>query len=196
MAGDQALHAEATDLYLDVAAGLCDDDLARGTPCTGWTVADVLAHQVGQELGFATAYAGRETTVADWDPVHADDPVRTIRLLVALTHHLGSAASDDDTVLIPVITPSPIPAGAATRAHQLDLAVHAWDLAVATRRPVTPSARLSAEVLRIARNIPTAGRTESDSLFDAVVPTDDDDPFRAALALLGRDPTWSPATDG
>ena len=46
------LHAEAMGLLDAVVQHVTDDDLERPTPCAGWTVVDLLAHEVGQHLGF------------------------------------------------------------------------------------------------------------------------------------------------
>ena len=47
------LHTEAMGLLDAVVQHVTDDDLER--PTLGWTVADLLAHEVGQHLGFAAA---------------------------------------------------------------------------------------------------------------------------------------------
>src|SRR3954452_5002191 len=50
-----ARHAEALGVLDAIVAHVTDDDLERATPCTGWSVADLLAHELGQHLGFAAA---------------------------------------------------------------------------------------------------------------------------------------------
>jgi uncharacterized protein (TIGR03086 family) len=51
-------------------------DLARPTPCAGWTLADLLAHMTAQHDGFAAAAAGEGADLVRWQTgAPAADPV-------------------------------------------------------------------------------------------------------------------------
>src|ERR1700712_406393 len=43
-------------------------DLARPTPCDGWSVYDLVAHMTGQQIGFAAAGRGAGGSPAGWAP--------------------------------------------------------------------------------------------------------------------------------
>src|SRR3954454_7499696 len=61
-------------LVLDkIVAAATPADLARPTPCAGWTLADLLRHQVSENHAFATA--AREGSAPGWDAgALGDDP--------------------------------------------------------------------------------------------------------------------------
>ena len=63
------LHAEAMGLLDAVVQHVTDEDLDRPTPCAGWTVADLLAHEVGQHLGFAAAVRDGDAPESAYVPV-------------------------------------------------------------------------------------------------------------------------------
>ena len=95
------------------------DDLARPTPCEGWTVADLSDHIVNSVAGMVTMAAGGEP---DWsDATHHPDPV--------------AALAQEGPALEAAIAASngQFPEGMAAA----ELAGHAYDLAVALGRATT-----------------------------------------------------------
>ena len=68
---------------------------------------------------------------------------------------------------VPVLsTTRPLPGAVALRAHLLDMAAHAWDVAAAVRRPLTVPPEVAAIALEVAEGIPDGpDRREPDSLF-------------------------------
>src|SRR5262245_63876582 len=69
------LDALAVRATVDLVTRVTRDDLDRPTPCTGWTLADLLAHMAAQHRGFAAAAAGGGADLAVWQPRPGDDPV-------------------------------------------------------------------------------------------------------------------------
>src|SRR5215470_10214392 len=52
-------------------------DLARPTPCAGWTLGDLIGHMTAQHYGWIAAAAGHGADLSCWQPgPPAADPVR------------------------------------------------------------------------------------------------------------------------
>jgi hypothetical protein len=69
------LHRTAVLESVDVVSAVTPDDLAKPTPCAGWTLADLLAHMTVQHHGFAAAAHGRGADLTLWDPATVADAV-------------------------------------------------------------------------------------------------------------------------
>src|SRR5579872_7165913 len=65
------LDAEAVRASVELVSRITDADLARPTPCVGWTLADLLAHMTSQHRGFAAAAAGDGADPRHWADKHA-----------------------------------------------------------------------------------------------------------------------------
>ncbi|MEV7522354.1 hypothetical protein [Streptomyces sp. NPDC091371] len=90
------------------------------------------------------------------------------------------------------LPPSTVPAETAVGAAALDAAVHAWDIAVATRQP-SPLPAALAQALRPAADAlaePLRGFAYGPALPGA--PEPDADPAGSLPAFLGCDPGWAP----
>jgi uncharacterized protein (TIGR03086 family) len=182
------LHRAALAAADDVVRPLTAPELDRPTPCAGWTLADLLAHMIGQHHGFAAAvrdggapsaaYAPRPFTRASWE-----------RSLAVLGDAFAAADLDAEVVLVE-IAPEPRSVAWAVGAHLLDTVVHTWDVARARDVPHEPAADLAAAVVRAAALVPEAGRTQSGAAFGPARPLDlpDASDWERALARLGRDP--------
>jgi uncharacterized protein (TIGR03086 family) len=168
------------------------EDLGRPTPCSAWNLADLLAHMVGQHLGFATAvrdgtapraaYAPQPYTLERWER-----SVSTLRAAFA------QADLDAAAVLIE-ISPDPRPVRWAVGAQLLDTVVHTWDVACALGTSYVPSAELVAAVAQGAAAVPDTGRGRPGAAFGPVGPAHGS-AWERALAQLGRDPRHPLAPD-
>ena len=70
------LDARAVRASVDVVEGITALDLSRPTPCSEWTLGDLLAHMTVQHRGFAAASAGRGADPAVWKAgAPSPDPV-------------------------------------------------------------------------------------------------------------------------
>src|SRR4051794_28967150 len=71
------LVARATELTANVVAGVKPDQLDSPTPCTEWTVRDLINHMVGASELFASAGEGERSTINPFghpDDLVGDDP--------------------------------------------------------------------------------------------------------------------------
>jgi uncharacterized protein (TIGR03086 family) len=182
---------------VELVDSLRPDDLARATPCDGWTLAELLAHMTGQQLGFAAAAGGRGSELAEWVPVPAADPVGSYRQACTevLAAFQAPGMAEREFALPEIRAGRPFPAAQAISFHLIDNVVHAWDVAasLAVDCPLSPEVLDSA--LRIARQVPDGPeRLEPGAAFAPGLPVDDGDsrPLETALLLLGRSPSWRP----
>ncbi|MFY1693053.1 TIGR03086 family metal-binding protein [Plantactinospora sp. WMMB782] len=164
------------------------------TPCSDWTVAQVLLHAAAdQHVWASTVGAGSPPSHDPFDPPRQLDGgvqeavTKAIEAASGAWAAVDPAASSVRTPLPPVPELAPALAAAACA---LDAAVHAWDVAVATGQPtpltvalaeqLTPAAQATAEPLRGFAYAP------------ALPAQAGDDPVAALLRYLGRDPLWTP----
>ena len=194
-------HRTAIESSVDVVALVRPDMLTLPTPCTGWTLADLLAHMTAQHHGFAEAARGRGHEPAVW---HAEsyaaavaaDPAGTYAAAAEDALRAFAAEGVDDRLFaLPELGPeATVPGAVALGFHFVDYVVHGWDVATALGRRY----RLPADVISAALPIATAvpdGEIRDDPAFPfarSVEPghTDGhlDDDFTRLLRHLGRDP--------
>jgi uncharacterized protein (TIGR03086 family) len=172
-------------------AALTAADLGRATPCTEWTVAQVLQHAAGDQLGYAAAITG------EGGP--AEDPFAPSGVLTGAPAELVEPALTASAAAFATVdpagsTPTPLPHGAlpaatAAGAAALDAGVHAWDIAVATGRPSPLDDDLAARLLPVARAIVEPLRGYG-VYAPALKPRETDGAAAELLRYLGRDPHW------
>jgi len=184
----------ALDLLRRTADAVPAERLDDRTPCTDWTVAQVLLHAAGDQHGWAAFVAGGE--------LPADDPFNPPSRLDREVPAVVAAAVDAATTAWAKVDPAaaavrtplpPVPELApdlAAAACALDAAIHAWDVAVATGQPspltadlaerLTPAAHATVEPLRGFAYAP------------ALPAEPGDDAAATLLRYLGRDPRWTP----
>ncbi|MER8010571.1 TIGR03086 family metal-binding protein [Streptomyces sp. NPDC094149] len=176
----------------DVVAAVPESAWGAPTPCTEWTVRQVLNHARIDQQGYGLALTGGRP---DSDPFHpADvldgDPAAELgKVLSQVAEAYAALPADAEQVPTPL---GPLSPRLAAAAAAMDAAVHAWDIAVATGqdRPldvelaegIWPAAdrlvdhlRDSYQVFAPARRLPY-GHNRAETL----------------LAFLGRDPHWAP----
>jgi uncharacterized protein (TIGR03086 family) len=174
-----------TLLVLDeIVAAATPADLGRPTPCAGWTLADLLRHQVGENHAFATA--AREGSAPDWGSGDlGDDPYAAYR--ASVSDFLDAFA--DDAVLTRQLTIhhfGTFPGAVAAHMHLVDTVAHGWDLARTLGLPYEPDAEAVHAALAMAERIPDEGREERGAFAPSVgVPADASELDRF-LARLGR----------
>ena len=169
-----------------------DADLSRATPCEGWTVADLLAHMIGQQDGWAAAVADGDAPPSAYAPVPFTQEAwraSADRLL-----HAFDGADLAATVVVRELTPRPLPAPVVIGAQLLDTAVHGWDLARALGRDHTPPEPVVAAVAAVAGPIPDDESRVTQGFFARAVGDGPADlsTWPGVLAHLGRDPGWQP----
>ncbi|WP_328903408.1 TIGR03086 family metal-binding protein [Streptomyces sp. NBC_00441] len=179
----------------DAAGADGNETWDRPTPCAGWTLLDLLGHMTAQNHGFAAAARGEGGLPAHWRvPDIAADPARAYGESVAalIVPFVEAGGCEQEFVL-----PGPrrtLPGRVAVSFHFLDLVVHAWDLARTLALEVRLPDGVWEAALRVARRVPTDGRTRGPgALFAPVRSTFAQvTPLTETLALLGRSPHWSP----
>ncbi|NUR29638.1 MAG: TIGR03086 family protein [Catenulispora sp.] len=178
-----------------VVESLTEADLYRPTPCSDWTVTQVLRHAAGDQIAYGAFIDGRPGP--DENPfapsaTAPQDPKAFVEQ--ALDRSAAAWATIDpatEEVSVPV-PPNKLSALGGSRACAMDAAVHAWDIAMAVGRPSPLTPELAAELLEIAREIVEPLRQYG--AFAAVVPArEGDDAEAELLRYLGRDPKWTAA---
>ena len=185
---------ESLDLLSAAGADIGDTQLGAPTPCTDWTVAQVLQHAAGDQLAWAAA-AGTGSGPQDnpFEPSgHLDGTVDELLAPAIATAQAAWATIAADAPSVP--TPLPqgaLPAATAAAACALDAAVHAWDITSALGRPSALAPELAAQLLPAARAIVEPLR-QYGAYAPALEPEAGDDPAAELLRYLGRDPHWHP----
>ncbi len=181
-------HGQALEVFDHAVhkVGLTDWD--SPTPCTEWTVRDLVNHVVTEQLWVPDLLAGR--TIAevgdkfDGDQLHDDPPQAWAEASDAARSALLTPGATEGTVHL-----SFGDADAAEYGWQLttDLAVHGWDLATALGAAAGISDELATAVLGYVE--PQLAAWAGTSMFAAPVPVPADAaPVTRLIALLGRQP--------
>jgi uncharacterized protein (TIGR03086 family) len=184
----------ALELLREAAANVSTDQLDDPTPCSAWSVAQVLFHAAGDQHGWASIVAeGDAPSYNPFDPPTRLDP--GVAGVVGTALAAASAAwarvdPDDDAVPTPLPPVPTLAAPLAAAACALDAAVHAWDVAVATGQPSPLSAELAEQLMPAA--LATADPLRGFAYAAALAPQSGDDAVAALLRYLGRDPAWRP----
>ncbi|MEU8895677.1 maleylpyruvate isomerase family mycothiol-dependent enzyme [Nocardia sp. NPDC048505] len=178
------LHLDAAALALiahDVAT-LPDAALTAPTPCTGWTVADLIDHMNERhEAVIESVLDPLEPETGDPRDGFAHTAARWI---VAMDR-------SGDTVALP--QRGPLPTSTVLSVHFVDMLVHRWDLARALARPCPVPDRLLRRALPIAESITAPGSTlngPGGAYRPRVERAGDLGDMDTIAAFLGRDPNW------
>jgi uncharacterized protein (TIGR03086 family) len=184
------LHRSALRAADRLVGRVAADDLDNPTPCGSWTLDELLAHMVGQHLGFAaavrdgdaprTAYAPAPFSPASWRQ-------STTALLAAF-----DAADPGARVVAGELSPAPLPLAFVVGAQLLDTVVHTWDVAQALGTRHEPSPDLVAAVAQLAPFVPDDESREAPGAAFARALPGDGTPWERTLAHLGRDPARQP----
>jgi uncharacterized protein (TIGR03086 family) len=188
------LHRLAVLTSIDVVSQVRPDDLARPTPCSEWTLADLLAHMTVQHNGFAAAARGHGSNLEAWQarPL-GPDPVADYRAAaLGVLEAFSEPGVLDRTFTLPEFRPvSTFPGSLAVGFHLIDYVVHAWDVARSIEIPYTLDPRLADPALKIALAVPNGpNRLEPTAPFHPALPPNTTTPLNQILTTLGRSPTW------
>ncbi|HEU5333460.1 MAG TPA: TIGR03086 family metal-binding protein [Actinocrinis sp.] len=164
------------------------DQWSAATPCTDWTVRDLVNHLAAEQLWVPPLLGGAKVEqvgsrfdgdVLGADPVSAWDSAAT-----AARAALAEPGALERTVHLSY---GDRPAEYYVRELTSDLLLHAWDLARALGTDETLDAELVNTVLTSAE--PNAGDLAASGLFNPPVPVPADaDPQTRLIALFGRTP--------
>ncbi|MFF4362646.1 TIGR03086 family metal-binding protein [Streptomyces sp. NPDC001604] len=177
----------------EVVAGVPESAWGAPTPCSEWTVRQVLNHARVDQQAYGLAITGGRP---DSDPFHpADaldgDPAAELdKVLRAVADAYAGLPADAEQAPTP-LGPLPVPLAAAAAA--MDAAVHAWDIAVATGQDRPLTGELAEGIRPAADRLVDHLRDAYQVFAPAREPAPGYDTAEALLAFLGRDPHWSPA---
>jgi uncharacterized protein (TIGR03086 family) len=188
------LDARAVRASVQVVSQAGPADLARPTPCAGWTLGHLLAHMTVQHDGFAAAAAGDGANLVRWQTgAPAADPVGEYaaaaeRVLAAF----GTAGVLDQEFDLPQISTSlRFPAADAIGFHFVDYVVHGWDVARSLGLDYDLDSFVLAAALPIAQSVPDGERRrQPGAAFAPRVAVTGGGVLDEILALLGRRPSW------
>ena len=182
------LHHLTVDFWDSRGSGIHDDQWSSATPCTDWSVRDLVNHVVSEELWTVPLVHG--STIAevgdrfDGD-VLGDDPLTTCHRAA-----VEAAVAGDEIAPGAKVHLSYGDEDADEYLHQLaaDHLVHGWDLAVATGGDAHLDPELVQEVATWF-----AGREDAYRAAGAIGPhvTASGDPQTDLLAAFGRDARWA-----
>lgn len=187
MADLVALFNGSLGRFLDRVARIDEDQWAAATPCTEWSVRDLVNHVTYEQLWAPHLVAGE--TVADVGDRYDGDVLGSDALATARGAADGSqaafgAADLDATVHLSY---ADVPCREYLTQMLTDAEVHGWDLAVATGQDPTIDPDVAVVLLPVATEQEDLLR--GSGMFGELqpVPHDADDATRL-LAVLGRRP--------
>jgi uncharacterized protein (TIGR03086 family) len=176
----QRAQASFTDRVDAVKPNQWDDE-----SLPGWTVADLVAHLINEQLWVAPLLAGEPYDLIDGrfpddtDGLLGDDPVTGWE--TAADGALSAFAEDDALMRTVHLSRGPTPATQYILEMTADLTVHAWDLARATGGDTELDGELVTAALVFAEQLPEDGVP---GLFDP--PLDVSSAARPQSRLLAR----------
>ncbi len=176
-----------------ILASVGVEDLGRPTPCTDWTLDDLLRHMVGHHRGFAAAAEGATPDPDVWDGATlGTDPYGTYRDAASLVTR-AFAADDLLERRLEVFGYGTFPASVALNMHSVDFLAHGWDVARAIGVDDALDEDLCTIGLRIASRWPDTPATWGPTgPFRARIPVPDDATAgQRLMGFLGRPPGWT-----
>lgn len=180
------LHRRALDATRGVIAGVRQGQWAVPTPCQGWDVWALVNHVVSGNLWAAELAAGKtisevgdhlDADVLGADPLGAyDASAKAAAAVFAIPHALKAPCA---------VSYGPVP-GAVYAGHRfIDVLIHGWDVAVATRQDTRLCPVLVDACLDIVA--PQAELLRASGVFgDKMELADASDAQTRLLATLGR----------
>jgi len=193
------LHRVAVLRSIDIVNNVTRADLARPTPCDGWTLFDLLAHMTVQHHGFAAAARGLGADLNTWDVDNVVEVLKAdhVRSYADAAHDVIDAFAVDGTPEAQFALPefgegAVFPGAMAMGFHFVDYVVHGWDVAASLGAPYKLPADVVAGVLPLALAVPDGDfRDVKGAPFGRAVEAASDDDLERILRHLGRRPDWA-----
>lgn len=185
--GDRERHDQALELFAHGVSHVRDDQWDASTPCSEWTVRDLVNHNATENWWASSLMQGRTVEEVgdryEGDVLGGDAVAGFDASAVAARRAFRDPDALERTVHLSF---GDVPGRLYLGQRTTDLVVHGWDLAVATGQDpgIDPDlARWAWET-----NEPFREMIEAADVFDDPVDVPDDaDPQTKLLALLGRD---------
>lgn len=160
-----------------VLRGVDDADLDRATPCTEFSVRQLVDHMVGSMVNLGAMVGGdvRPDDSAGVEPRFASAAQQALEAWNK--HGLDGTVKLGD---------QDVPASFAASILSLEFLVHAWDIAEATGQKVEVSEKVAAYVLELAHQVISPQAREGGAFAAAVEISPDANAFDRLLAYSGR----------
>ncbi|WP_027941419.1 TIGR03086 family metal-binding protein [Amycolatopsis taiwanensis] len=176
----------------DLLANIADEQLTAPTPCTAYTLGDLIDHVGGLSLAF-TAAAAKDFSLTSAGPsgdaARLPDDWRTTfpaRLTALAEAWRDPAAWEGMTQAGGVQLPGPVAGNVAMN----ELVVHGWDIAKATGQPFRSDPASLAACLEFVSMAATK-EPDAGSPFGPIVEVPADaTPLDKLIGLTGRNPAW------
>jgi len=178
------LLALALDQTGELVAGVRDDQWENATPCTEWSVRDLVDHLIGGNDGFANVLLGDPPP--SFSGVTARQPEAQTAYRLSTESLLTAFGSDGVMERVVTVRFGTVPGIAALHLRSVEAVVHGWDLAQATGQPLRVDEELARQELEFTRtSLPDI--TPERSPFGPAQPVPGDaSSLDQLVALLGR----------
>ncbi len=180
--------ADVMDKTRGVIATLSEKDFAKPTPCSKWTVEQLLGHVAGWAGVFAEAAEGGKPKSPE--PVAATQASEAFggsadRMVAAFRDGAGERPL--------TLTSGELPGEAVLGMIVMEYVAHGWDLAIATGQQ-PPYTDAEAQVALDAGRAMLRPEYRGPDAMDTPVEVADDAPTLSKfIGFVGRDPAWAPS---
>ena len=161
------------------------NELSKSTPCSEYDVMQLTDHLLNS-ITLLGGAAGAEVPERDTGDSVERQIIGAARPTLDAWHRRGL----DDTVTIGT---NELPATFAVSILSLELLVHGWDYAAATKHPIDVAESLADYVLGLARKVINPQTRATVGFADPVVVPDDASALHQLIAFTGRDPALARA---
>ncbi|QUR66456.1 TIGR03086 family metal-binding protein [Mycobacterium spongiae] len=141
-----AAHQRAQDAFSRVLAGVGPDQLDAPSPCTEWTVSDLIGHVL-----YGNEHVGIWAGGPDEPPARPENVVAAHRAAATAAHEVF--ARPDGMSITFRLPFGDFPAEVFVGLRTMDVLTHAWDLAAATGQCTDLDPELATEQLAAARRL-------------------------------------------
>jgi uncharacterized protein (TIGR03086 family) len=137
-------HQRAQDAFADVLANVSPDQFGSSTPCSEWTIHDLIEHVIG-----GNEHVGIWSGSTEEPAARPDDIVAAHRAAAAAAHEVFARPDGMSTMF--ALPFAEIPGQVFIGMRTSDVLTHAWDLAAATGQSTDLDPELAAEQLAAVR---------------------------------------------
>lgn len=158
--------------------------LNHPTPCSAFSVHDVLDHMIVLGGSVAYQFRGQEPPVIIAPPVYGWVPAAEFRKVMDdLLDAINSPGAMERTITAPV---GELPGSTFARFVAFDGLIHGWDLATATGQNYEQPPAVIAAVDQFARDAITAEMRDGDTFKEATAAPEDASQLERLVAFSGR----------
>jgi uncharacterized protein (TIGR03086 family) len=156
------------------------DELSKSTPCSEYDVMQLTDHLMNS-ISLLGGAAGAELPARDTGDSLERQVISAARPALDAWHRRGL----DGSV---TIASNELPATFAAGILSVELLVHGWDYAIATKHPINVAESLADYVLGLAKKVITPQGRATVGFADPVAVPDDASALDRLIAFTGRDP--------